>query len=274
MPINTNDFDFIRKLVRDRSAIVLESGKEYLVESRLWPLIKKEGLKTIEEFVQVLRGAPNNSLANEVVEAMTTNETSFFRDIKPFEALKTVVIPDILKKRSSERTFSLWCGASSSGQEPYSFLMLIKENFPELGNWKFTYIASDISQKMLNRCHEGMYSQLEVNRGLPVTHLVKYFQRNGMQWQVKDDMRKMVEFREINLANNWPFMPKMDIVMMRNVLIYFDIETKKEILTKVKRLLKPDGYLFLGAAETTLNLDDSFERIAFPQSGCYKFKDS
>ena len=151
-------------------------------------------------------------------------------------------------------------------------VMLLRENFPSLSTWTVKYIASDISQDMLFRCREGLYTQLEINRGLPATHLVKYFQRVGMQWQIKEELRKLIDFREMNLSTPWPLMPKMDIVMIRNVLIYFDVETKKTILGKIRQLLKPDGYLFLGAAETTLNLDEAFERVQFAQSGCYRLR--
>jgi len=270
MAINPNDFDFIRKLIKERSAIILEPGKEYLVESRMWPLVNQEGLKTIEELVQKLKTQLRGPFAQKVVDAMTTNETSFFRDLHPFEALKKVVIPEMIKLRAKEKTLSLWCGASSSGQEPYTILMLLRENFPELANWKFTFIASDLSTEMLTRCREGIYSQLEVNRGLPAMLLVKYFQRENMTWRVKPEFRKQIDFRQVNLAERWPIMPKMDIVMMRNVLIYFDVQTKKQILGNIRQLLKPDGYMFLGAAETTLNLDDKFVRVQFPQAGCYK----
>lgn len=272
--ISPEDFDYVRKLVRDNSAIVLEPGKEYLVESRLWPVVNQENLGSLGELVRKLRSQPSNSLHSDVIDAMTTNETSFYRDVHPFEVLKKMVIPDMMKKRAVEKSLNIWCGASSSGQEPYSLMMLLRENFPTLSTWKFSFIASDLSPKMLKRCRDGLYSQLEINRGLPATHLVKYFQRMGMQWQIKEDIRKSVDFREINLAKSWPHMPKMDIVMMRNVLIYFDVETKKNILGKVRQLLKSDGYLFLGGAETTMNLDEAFERVEFSQSGCYRLRDS
>lgn len=272
--ISPEDFDYIRKLVRENSAIVLEPGKEYLVESRLWPMVNQENLGSLGELVRKLRSQPSNSLHLDVIDAMTTNETSFYRDVHPFEVLKKMVIPDMMKKRAVEKSLNIWCGASSSGQEPYSLMMLLRENFPSLSTWKFSFIASDLSPQMLRRCRDGLYSQLEINRGLPATHLVKYFQRVGMQWQIKEDIRKSVDFREVNLAKPWPHMPKMDIIMMRNVLIYFDVDTKKDILERVRQLLKLDGYLFLGGAETTMNLNEAFERVEFSQSGCYRLRDS
>ena len=270
MEISASDFEYISKMVRDRSAIVLETGKEYLVESRLFPVVKQEGLDSLKELVKKISLNNDKRLQDMVVEAMTTNETSFFRDHHPFETLKNSVIPELIKKRQSTREFNIWCGASSSGQEPYSIAMLLKENFPELNTWKLNYIATDISNEMLNRCREGYYSQLEINRGLPASMMVKYFDRDGAHWQIKEDFRKMIDFKMLNLSEAWPTMPQMDIVMLRNVLIYFDVETKKNILAKIQKLLKPDGYLFLGAAETTINLNDSFERMVFKQSGCYQ----
>jgi chemotaxis protein methyltransferase CheR len=272
MTINPNDFDFIRKLVYERSAIVLEAGKEYLVEARLHPLSQREGLASIQEMVAKMKADKYNGLYNKVVEAMTTNETSFFRDIHPFETLRKEILPILLKERSSVRELSIWCAASSSGQEPYTIAMLLRENFPQLATWKVTFISSDISQEMLVRCRGGKYSQLEVNRGLPANYLVKYFTREGIDWQIKQELRNMIDFREVNLSAGWPIMPKFDIVFIRNVLIYFDVETKKEIMKKIRKLLKPDGYMFLGAAETTLNLDENFERLQYAQSGCYRIR--
>lgn len=272
MALTTADFDLIRKMIYEQSAIVLEPGKEYLVEARLQPLAQREGLTTIQELVAKMRQDKSNGLQQKVVDAMTTNETSFFRDIHPFETFKKFVVPDIMAKRATVREFNIWCGASSSGQEPYTLAMVLRENFPALTTWKINFIATDISQQMLTRSRNGIYSQLEINRGLPAAYLVKYFQRVSMDWQVKDDLRKMIEFKELNLCQNWPLMPRLDVVFMRNVLIYFDVNTKKTILGKVRQLMKPDGYLFMGAAETTLNLDDNFVRMDYQQSGCYKIR--
>lgn len=269
MAINGADFEYITKIVRQQSAIVLEPGKEYLVESRIMPLVHQEGLGSLEELVKKMRADQTHALQEKVVEAMTTNETSFFRDLHPFELLKTKIFPDLIEARSTTREINIWCGASSSGQEPYSMLMMMRENFPQLSTWKINFMASDISNNMLDRCRSGIYSQLEINRGLPATLLVKYFQRIGMEWQIKEELRKSVQFKIVNLCENWPFMPTMDLIMMRNVLIYFDVETKKAILGKIRENLKSDGHLFLGAAETTFNLDDSFQRLNFKQSGCY-----
>jgi chemotaxis protein methyltransferase CheR len=272
MAINPADFDFISKIVREQSAIVLEKGKEYLVESRLMPLVHQEKLESLENLVRKVKSAPRGPLKDAVIEAMTTNETSFYRDIHPFETLKKIILPELIEKRRTKKELNIWCGASSSGQEPYSLVMLLKNSFPELITWKTKFSASDLSNQMLNRCKSGIYSQLEINRGLPAPLMVKYFQRIGTEWQVKEELRKMIQFRIINLSETWPMMPQLDLVMMRNVLIYFDVEMKKNILGRVRKLLRPDGYLFLGAAETTLNLDENFERMPFKQSGCYCLK--
>jgi len=270
MPVSSSDFNYIRELVLECSAIVLEEGKEYLVESRLGPIAKAEGFDTIDRLVEALRINSNNGLQSTVVEALTTNETSFFRDIHPFETLKDVVLPELLKNRNSTKELNIWCGASSSGQEPYTVAMLIQENFPILLDWKMNFIASDISEKMLDRCRSGLFSQLEVNRGLPASLLIKNFDRQGANWVIKKQFRDMIEFKYINLSRELPYLPKMDMVFMRNVLIYFDVEMKKKILKQVKSILQPDGYLFLGGAETTLNLDESYTRLGVKFSGCYR----
>jgi len=271
MAIIGADFEFVQDLVRVKSGIVLEPGKEYLVESRLLPLARKEGFASISDLVAGLRRGPVNGLHYRVVEAMTTNETTFFRDYKPFELLRTKVLPELVSRRGSTRSFSLWCAASSSGQEPYSIAMLLREHFGFLSTWRVDLIASDISREMLARTRQGRYSQLEVNRGLPAAYLVKYFRKEGTDWQVRDELRQMLSLREINLADPWPAMPQLDIIFMRNVLIYFSVESKKEILAKARRLLKPDGYLFLGGAETTLNLDDNYEAVP-GLATCYRVR--
>ena len=272
MSVTESDFNYISKLVLDRSAIIIEEGKEYLVESRIGPIAKSEGFDDIENLVNALRNNSSNGLKNKVVEALITNETSFFRDVHPFEALKNNILPELLKQRKSQKQLNIWCGASSSGQEPYSIAMLIHDNYPMLLDWNLTFIASDLSREMLDRCRSGEFTQLEVNRGLPAPLLIHYFERNGLKWSIKKELREMINFQQINLAEPWPYLPKMDIILMRNVLIYFDVKMKIKILKQIKSILQPDGYLFLGAAESTLNLDNSFERIKFKNSGCYQFK--
>jgi chemotaxis protein methyltransferase CheR len=270
--ISAGEFEFIRKLVRERSAIVLEPGKEYLAESRLMPVARQEGCASLQDLVERIRADRSGGLERKVIEAMTTNETTFFRDVHPFEALRKKVLPDVLAARAAERALNIWCGASSSGQEPYSIAMVLRECQAALAGWTVRVLASDISSEMLERTREGRYSQLEVNRGLPAPMLVKWFEKQGTAWQVKPELRVMLELHEMNLAAAWPVFPPFDVVFMRNVLIYFDVETKQHILSKVRRLLRPDGWLFLGGAETTLNLDDGFERVPIDKATCYRLR--
>lgn len=271
MTVTALEFDYIRDLVYTRAAIVLDDGKEYLVESRLQPLARRLAAGSIPMLVQRLRSEPLNAVHNEVVEAMTTNETSFFRDRYPFDAMSQHVLPALAVMRGGA-PLTIWSAACSSGQEPYSLGMLIHEKFPELLQGRLRCYASDISTLMLSRAVEGRYSHLEVNRGLPAQLLVKYFERRGIDWEIKGSVRRMVEFRQMNLAAPWAPLPPMDVVFMRNVLIYFDTDTKRAILERLRRVLKPDGFLFLGAAETTLNLDDSYERVMFDKATCYRLR--
>ena len=264
-------FDFICSLVRSRAAIELEPSKAYLVEARLGPVARENGMASLEELVATIRRTGAQDLTRQVVEGMTTNETSFFRDLHPFETLKTHVLPELIAKRSRERTLTIWSSACSSGQEPYTIAMILREHFPALSSWNVRLIATDLSTQILSRAREGVFNQTEVNRGLPVALLLKYFRKEGLQWRINDEIRKLVEFREMNLVETWPLtLPTIDIVFMRNVLIYFSPDTKKAILGKIRRVLHPNGYLFLGGAETTMNLDASFERIQLGKSVCYR----
>ncbi|MCB1920678.1 MAG: protein-glutamate O-methyltransferase CheR [Candidatus Competibacteraceae bacterium] len=266
-----SDFNYIRELVRRHSAIVLEADKDYLIETRLTPLARQAGFASLEALIAALRAnSATSTLRNQVVEAITTHETSFFRDFHPFEALKTTVLPELLAKRSSSNV-TIWCAACSSGQEPFSIAMLVREHFPTLRN-RVRIIATDLSGAILARAKEGLYSQIEVNRGLPAVLLTRYFQRQGLQWRIRPEIRQMVEFRQNNLAESWPPIPPLDIVFMRNILIYFDLGTKKAILAKIRGVLKSSGYLFLGSSETTLNLDAAFEPISMGKSVCYKLR--
>jgi chemotaxis protein methyltransferase CheR len=267
--VTTVDFDYICTLVRSRSAIVLEPGKEYLVQARLLPLARKQGLDDISALVERLKRG-DAALTTEVVEAMTTNETSFFRDVHPFELLRTEVVPDLLTKRAATRRLHIWSAAASTGQEAYTIAMTLREHFPQLVGWNVSILGTDLSREVLEKAREGRYAQIEVNRGLPAPMLVKYFDRAGPAWRVKPELRALVEFKQLNLMGQWPVMPSMDIVFLRNVLIYFDADTKRDILTRVQRVIAPDGYLFLGAAETTLQFEGMFERVAGARGNCYR----
>jgi len=268
------DSQFLSTLVRQRSAIVLEPEKSYLLLARLSPLARTEGFGSIEAMVAELRNQSFNGLHRKVVEAMTTNETSFFRDLHPFEALRTVVLPDLIRRRQEERRLTIWCAACSSGQEPYTIAMTILEHFPELAGWNVRILATDLSSDMVAKSRAGRYGQIEVNRGLPANLLVKYFEKKGMEWVVRPDVQRFCEFRELNLIEPWGPLPAMDVVFLRNVLIYFDVDTKRSILSNVRKVLPPWGYLFLGGAETTINLGDTFERVQYDRAGCYRLKSS
>jgi chemotaxis protein methyltransferase CheR len=274
MPIAKSDFDYVCTLVRNKSGIVLEAGKEYLVEARLNALARQQNIDSIADLVARLRSNPLDPLHRLSVEAMTTNETSFFRDHSPFEALKSTILPALLTSRANTKSLSIWCAASSTGQEPYSIAMTLCEAIPNLSDWKIIFIATDLSLEMVARSRAGAYNQIEINRGLPAKLLVKHFDKNGLTWQIKENIRKMVEFREMNLTLPWLNLPQADIIFMRNVLIYFDNDTKRGILAQARRILRPDGYLFLGSAETTMGLDDSFERTQIEKSGTYRLRQS
>jgi chemotaxis protein methyltransferase CheR len=264
------EFEVIRALLLDRSAIVLEPGKQYLVESRLGPLVRQRNLNSLTELIAQVRGRPDDGLHRQIVEAMVITESSFFRDHHPFEALRRVVIPDLVQRRRGERRLNVWCAASSTGQEPYSVALLLREHFPQLSGWQVTLLASDLSREALARAREGRFGQIEVNRGLPAALLVKYFEQHGTSWQLKPEVRRMVDFQEMNLARPWPALPPMDLVLIRNVMIYFDVATKKAILGRLARVLRPDGYLLLGGAETTLNVDDSYRRVETLKASFYQ----
>lgn len=261
MSTSAESFQYVSELVRRRAAIVVEAGKEYLVDSRLAPIAKREGVAGIDELVKKLRADEHGPLVGQVIEAMTTNETTFFRDVHPFESLRTKILPDMIRARAATRTLRIWCAAASTGQEPYSIAMTIRAHFPELATWNVQITATDLNAAVLERARAGLYRQLEVNRGLPAAMLVKYFTRVGAEWQINDELRKMVAFQELNLIDRWPLLSAPDVVFMRNILIYFDIETKRAILKRVRTTMRADGFLVLGGAETTINLDDQFVSV-------------
>ncbi|MEM9399623.1 MAG: protein-glutamate O-methyltransferase CheR [Verrucomicrobiota bacterium] len=265
MSVSEHDFNYVSALVAQLSAIVLEPGKEYLVETRLEPLVYKEGYDTISDLIEKLKapGCPA-SLMDKVVDALTTNETSFFRDIHPFETLKTEIIPELIKRNEATRKIQIWNAACSTGQEPYTLAMMIRENFPQLNDWNIEILATDISSEVLAKAQKGSFSQLEVNRGLPAIYLLKYFSKGPNEtWQIKDEVKDMIVFKKLNLIEAWGIMPLYDIIMLRNVMIYFDNEKKKQILDNMCRCLHPEGYLFLGTAETTLNLNNTLRSATY-----------
>ncbi len=263
--------EFVRRLVHERSAIVIDASKDYLVQSRLAPVARDAGLGGVDGLVEHLRRQPASPLRDVVVDAMTTNETSFFRDAAQWEALATHVLPELIERRRAQRTLTLWSAACSSGQEPYSIAMLMADRFPRVvAEWNVRIVASDLSAEMLGRAAAGRYSQLEVNRGLPAPYLVRYFRQVSGQWEVRDEVRQLVEFRALNLVEPWPGLPPVDVLCMRNVLIYFDAMTKRRVLSRVHDVLRPDGHLMLGTAESTLYSDERFRRVEFGRATTYQ----
>jgi chemotaxis protein methyltransferase CheR len=266
-----HEFHHIRAFVRDRSAIVLEDGKQYLVQTRLASLLRDLELSSFGALVAEIRRSPSGRVAAAVVDAMTTNETSFFRDSHPFDAVVDHLVPEIVAHRAST-PISIWCAACSSGQEPYSLAIALSERHPSLvRSGQVRIVATDLSPAMVQRCRDGRYSALEVNRGLPAKHLVRHFEQSGRDWVVRPELRAMVQVRELNLNDPWTGIPRCDIVWLRNVLIYFAPATKTAILGRIRReVLRPGGHLFLGASETTLNVDNNFVRREVGRSICYQ----
>jgi chemotaxis protein methyltransferase CheR len=254
MTLATTSFDWVRDLVRRESAIVLQPGKEYLVEARLLPMARQMGLPDVGRLVEAVRQRPDPDATRRIVEALTTNETSWFRDGDPFTALPSTVLPELLAARGPAERLQIWSAACSSGQEPYTIAMLLEDALPQAST-RVAITATDLSRAMVERTRAGRFSQLEVNRGLPAPMLVRHFARAGNEWEVAPALPRMGPF---------------DVVYLRNVLIYFDLPTKQVILRRVRELMRPDGWLFLGAAETTLGVDDSWERVVLGRSSAYR----
>ena len=268
MPVSQSNAAFVRELVYGKAAIVIDENKEYLIESRLGALARAKQIGSIDSLIKRAREGALD-LQTEVVEAITTNETTFFRDLLPFEALRTLVLPRLFEARAANRSLTIWSAACATGQEPYSLAMLLREHFLQQSGWTIRIVATDLSRPTLERARAGRYRQIEVNRGLPAALLVKHFARQGAEWVVSAELRRMIDFRLLNLIDPWPADLRPDIVLMRNVLIYFDVPTKRAILERVRRVMARDGALFLGAAETTLGLDDAWQRVPFAASAYY-----
>jgi chemotaxis protein methyltransferase CheR len=260
--VTPQDFDYLRKLLRDRSGLMLAAEKQYLAESRLLPVARKHGLNTLAELVGKLKGAGAAMLSVEVVEAMTTNETFFFRDKIPFEHFRDTMLPALIAARAREKRIRIWCTAASTGQEPYSLAMLLKGMNAALAGYRVEILATDLSADVLEKAKAGIYSQFEVQRGLPIQQLVKFFSQVGERWQIAPEIRAMVQFRPLNLLNDFSPLGTFDLVFRRNVLIYFDQETKIGVFNRLARQLAGDGFLALGAAETVVGLTDAFKPMA------------
>jgi chemotaxis protein methyltransferase CheR len=253
------DYEYLRKLLKERSGLDLSADKQYLVESRLVPLARRASLPGIPELVQKMKGPGADALTAEVVEAMTTNETFFFRDKIPFDHLKEAVLPALIRARAARRSLRIWCAASSTGQEPYSIAMCIKEMGAALAGWRTEIVATDLSLAVLEKSRAGVFSQFEVQRGLPIQLLVKYFTQSSELWQLNADIRAMVQFRQLNLLHDFSHLGTFDVIFCRNVLIYFDQPTKANIFGRLAKMLEPDGVLALGAAETVVGITNVFK---------------
>jgi chemotaxis protein methyltransferase CheR len=269
--VNAPDYEYLRKLLKERSGLDLSADKQYLIESRLLPLARKAGLPGIPELVQKLQ-AGSSALITSVVEAMTTNETFFFRDKVPFDHFRDTIMQEIIKARAGRRSVRIWCAAGSTGQEPYSLAMTLKEMGAALTGWRIEIIATDLSQEVLEKAKAGVYSQFEVQRGLPIQMLMKYFKQTGETWQINPELRAMIQHRQLNLLQDFSHLGTFDVIFCRNVLIYFDQETKINIFNRLARQIEPDGFLVLGAAETVVGLTDTFRPIA-DRRGLYKPND-
>lgn len=259
-----DDFDYLRKMLRERSGLMLAAEKQYLAESRLLPVARKFGIASLGDLVQQLRAMPLSPLSVATVEAMTTNETFFFRDKLPFDHFRDTILPALTTGRDRDKRIRIWCAAASTGQEPYSLGIIIKELIakdPALGAYRFDILATDLSGEVLERARNGIYSQFEVQRGLPIQLLLKYFTQVGESWQIAPELRAMVQFRTLNLLNDFSPLGRFDVVFCRNVLIYFDQPTKIGVLKRLSRQIADDGYLALGAAETVVGLTDAFKPL-------------
>ncbi len=259
--MKTIDFDVYKNMLYAKSGYVITTDKAYLLESRLAPVIKKHGIENMDALTMKLRGAPPQALVDDIVDAMTTNETMFFRDQKPFDKFRDLVVPSIIKAKGPNCTIRIWSAACSSGQEPYTLAITMKENAAKWAGVKFEIFATDLSRDILAQAQAAKYSQFEVQRGMPIMMLVKYFNQTGETWTVKDDLKSMVQFRQFNLLDPMEAFGTFDVIFCRNVLIYFDQQTKGKILDKLARRMANHGFLFMGGAETVLGITNSFKPL-------------
>jgi chemotaxis protein methyltransferase CheR len=267
--MKAEDFDLLSRMLHERSGLVLTPDKSYLLESRLMPVARSCGAKGLDELVAMLRKKPDAALTRAITEAMTTNETLFFRDVKPFEQFRRAVLPGLIKQRRDSKTIRIWCAASSSGQEPYSLAMVLREEQAMLHGWKVQILGTDLNTELVSRARAGLYSQFEVQRGLPIQMLVKYFTQIEDKWQIAQAIRDLVEFREFNLLHDPRVLGQFDVVFCRNVLIYFDQASKTQILDRLAHLMPADGILYLGGAETVFGVTERFEPVPH-ERGIYR----
>lgn len=266
--IPPGDYDFISALLKERSGLTLSKEKAYLLESRLMPLARQRGLKGAAELIAAVRMRREEALIKQITDAMTTNESFFFRDTKPFEVFRASVLPQLLTSRAAAKSIRIWCAAASHGQEPYSLAMILKEEEAKLKGWRHEIVGTDIATDVLARAKEGLYSQFEVQRGLPVQLLLKYFDKAAEQWRIKPELRGMVKYLEFNLLHDLRPLGQFDVVFCRNVLIYFDPPTKAKVLDQISQRMPADGVLFLGGAETVVGISEKFKPVP-AQRGVY-----
>jgi len=271
MKVGSLQFTFLRDLLRKRTGVVIDTSKEYLVVARLMPIVRQRKIASIDTLIDRIRKGLDPSLERDVLSAMMTHETSFFRDRSPFETLRTMLLPELITRRAAQRQLTLWSAACSTGQEPYSIAILLNEYFPDLlASWRVRILATDFSEAVLARAREGVFSELEATRGLPAPLLRKHFRPLQGKWSISQDCRRLVEFRALNLNATWPMMPPCDIVFVRNVLIYFDVPTRAALIERMRRVLRPDGALILGGAETLIGMDTRYERLT--GAGCSYYR--
>ena len=263
-------FEYVRELVRRNSAIVLDETKDYLIEARLSPLATSLGMGSVDELILALRRQNPGKLHSRVVEALSTNETHFFRDVQPYRLFCSEVLPEIYASNQISKKLRIWSAACSTGQEPYSIAMCIADSGLDLSHWDVSILATDMNEQVLDVARAGVYRQLDVNRGLPARYLVKYFDRSGAEWKVKQDISRLCEFRSLNLVRQWPALGVFDVVFLRNVLIYFDRDAKRVVLDKVAQKMRAGGHLFLGAGETIVNLSDKFKLVKEGAGASYR----
>ena len=270
MKVSPAQFAFLRDLLRRRTGVVIDDSKQYLVVARLLPIVRQRAIPSLDTLVDRIRKTGDKALEKDVLNAMMTHETSFFRDKSPYETLRQLVT-EMIPKRSAHRQLAIWSAACSTGQEPYSIAMRLNEHFPDLvASWRIRIIATDISEPVLARAREGVFSELETNRGLTAELLKKYFRPLQGKWSIVQECRRLVEFRCLNLNAPWPALPPCDVIFLRNVMLYFDVPTRASLVTKMRRVLKPDGALFLGGAETMIGIDTAYDRLT--GAGCSYYR--
>ena len=256
--MNVSDFEMISRLVKERSGLLLTEDKAYLMASRLNPVARRHDFKGFDELAKAVHLHRDEGLLRDITDAMTTNESFFFRDAAPFDHFRDMILPHMLEHRSSQRSFRVWCAACSSGQEPYSLAMILKENEAHFAGWNIEILATDLSRAILFKAVEGAYSQFEVQRGLPIRLLIKYFKKDDDRWRIDESIRRMVTYRSFNLLDDPSSIGQCDVVFCRNVLNDFDLPTKSAVLDRIAGIMPPDGFLCLGGAETVLGVTNRF----------------